>query len=139
RQSNISLKERKHWSPTCCYTHSYPVEHLVLTNLDVQLAVGVVKRLLKQSVKTTINSDIPLLGKPLLWGDISQSLDSRSWYAPEIKQLNLGQLLITVLTTCLSLTVGVLLRMACSPLSATTSSSWTRAGLRCGLSCLSTS
>ena len=97
----------------------------MLTNLDVQLAVGVVERLLEQSVKATINSDIPLLGKPLLWGDISQSLDSRSWYAPEIKQLNLGQLLITVLTTCLSLTVGVLLCMACSPLSATTSSPWT--------------
>ena len=71
----------------------------MLTNLDVQLAVGVVKRLLKQSVKTTINSDIPLLGKPLLWGHITQSLDPRSWNTPEIEQLNLGQLLTTILTS----------------------------------------
>ena len=98
----------------------------MLTDLDVQLAVGVVKRLLKQSVKATINSNVSLLGKPLLRGDISQSLDPRSWNTPEIKKLNLGQLLTTVLTSCLSLTVGVLLRcMTCSPLSATTSSPWT--------------
>ena len=99
----------------------------MLTNLDVQLAVGVVKRLLEQSVKATINSNVSLLGKPLLWGDISQSLDSRSWYTPEIKQLNLRQLLTTVLTSYLSVTAGVLLLlfMACSPLSATTSSPWT--------------
>ena len=109
----------------------------MLTNLDIQLAVGVVERLLEQSVKATINSNVSLLGKPLLRGDISQSLDSRSWNTPEIEQLNLGQLLTTVLTTCLSLTVSVLLRcMTCSPLSATTSSPWTRAGLRCGLCCL---
>jgi len=54
------------------------MEHLVLTDLDIQLAVGVVKRLLKQSVKATINSNVSLLGKPLLRGDISQSFDPRS-------------------------------------------------------------
>ena len=98
----------------------------MLTDLDIQLAVGVVKRLLKQSVKATINSNVSLLGKPLLRGDISQSFDPRSWNTPEIKKLNLGQLLTTVLTSCLSVTVGVLLlSMTCFPLSATTSSPWT--------------
>ena len=69
--------------------HSHPVKHLVLTDLDIQLAVGVVKRLLEQSVKLVIYSKIPLLRKPLLRGDISQSLDSRPWYPPEIQQLDL--------------------------------------------------
>jgi len=65
------------------------VKHLVLTNLDVHLAVSVVKRLLEQGVKTTINSNIPLLKKPHLWGDISQSFHSGPWYPPEIQQLDL--------------------------------------------------
>ena len=104
----------------------------MLTDLNIQLAVSVVKRLLKQSVKATINSNVSLLGKPLLRGDISQSLDPRSWNTPEIKQLNLGQLLTTVLTFYLSVTAGVLLLlcMTCSPLSTTTSSPWTSTGLR---------
>ena len=103
------------------------MENLVLTNLDIQLAVGVVKRLLEQSVKATINTNVSLLGKPLLRGHISQSLDPRSWNTPEIKQLNLGQLLSTVLTSYLGVTSGVLLLlcMTCSPLCATTSSPWT--------------
>ena len=98
----------------------------MLTDLDIHLGISVIERLLEQSVEVTVNSNIPLLGKPLLRGHVPQSLDPRSWNTPEIKQLNLGQLLTTVLTSCLSLTVGVLLRcMTCSPLSDTTSSPWT--------------
>ena len=126
-QSIVSLEEREYWNSSGCHTKSDPVEHLVLTNLIIHLAVGVVKRLLEQSVKPAIYSNIPLLRKPRLQGDISQPLDPQSWNAPEIKQLNLWRLLlcITVLTSCLSVTVT-----ACCPVSTTTSSPWSRAGLR---------
>jgi len=83
------LKEREYRNSTGCHTQSDPVKHLVLTDLDVHLAVSVVKKLLEQGVKTTANSTIPLLRKPHLWGDVSQSLHSWPWYPPEIQQLNL--------------------------------------------------
>ena len=79
------LEEREYCNSTGCRTHSHLVKHLVLTDLNIQLAVGVVKRLLEQSVKATINSNVSLLGKPLLRGHISQSLDPRSWNTPEIE------------------------------------------------------
>jgi len=83
------LEEREYWNSTGCHTHSHPVKHLVLTDLNVHLAISVVKGLLEHSVKATINSNIPLLRKPRLRGDVSQSLHSRPWYPLEIQQLDL--------------------------------------------------